>query len=83
MLEADAPEDFEKPSPQELAASFQKLLSSWHVLYEGHTCERSFLEFSSAIAFTEWEQTVKALKQELKRIVFLSSPAGSAAEGEI
>ena len=80
MLEAEGGESLEKPEPQELAASFKKLLQAWQELYEGHVCEREFLEFSSAIPFSEWECTVKALDVELGSIVRNATTATTAGE---
>eukprot|EP00658_Telonema_sp_P-2_P067349 TRINITY_DN56261_c0_g2_i1.p1 TRINITY_DN56261_c0_g2~~TRINITY_DN56261_c0_g2_i1.p1 ORF type:complete len:436 (+),score=107.86 TRINITY_DN56261_c0_g2_i1:58-1365(+) len=70
VLEADSCEGADdKPAPEQLSMSLRKLLSSWRELYQGHACEREFLEFSSAIPFTEWEATVQSLMEELDSVM--------------
>ena len=46
--------------------SFAELLDFWGNVYETHSSERRFLEFSSGIPFSRWLSVVRKLKEDFK-----------------
>jgi len=47
--------------------NFLKLLAFWGDVYNSHSCERRFLEFSSGIPFESWLNVVDLLKVDLQK----------------
>jgi len=47
--------------------NFLKLLAFWGDVYNSHSCERRFLEFSSGIPFESWLNVVDLLKKDLQQ----------------
>jgi hypothetical protein len=49
-----------------------KLMAFWAKVYAGHASERSFLECSTCILFTEWQRAVARLTAALNRRMALA-----------
>lgn len=53
------------PAVPAVLSNFAQLLGFWGEVYETHSCERRFLEFSSGIPFAQWLRAVRELKHDL------------------
>lgn len=61
-----------------LLRNFVDLLGFWGDVYETHSCERRFLEFSSGIPFSRWQSVVRKLKRD-----FLGSTSRASADSHL